>query len=82
MMLFMFCSCEHKGPVQRHTHTINTWSPSSSPPHQVLEERRQLFGEHGELEEGGADLGVLPADTVVPELLHGLDVLLLIVHVG
>lgn len=51
-------------------------------PHQVFEERRQLFGENGEFEEGGADLGVLSAHTVVSELLHGLDVLLLVVHMS
>lgn len=52
----------------------------ASDPHQVLEERRQLFGEDGELEEGRADLDVLPRNAVVSELLHGLDVLLLDVH--
>ena len=51
-------------------------------PHQVFEKRRQLPGENGELYEGGADVGVLPAHAVVPELLNGLDVLLLVVHVG
>lgn len=54
----------------------------ASTPHQVLEERRQLFGENGELEEGGADGGVLAAHTVVSEFLQGLDVLLLVLHMS
>lgn len=51
-------------------------------PHQVLEERCQLFGEHGEPEEGRAHIRVLPADQVLSELLQGLDILFLIVHMS
>lgn len=53
-----------------------------SAPHQVFEKCRQLFGENSEISEGGADFDVVSGNTVLPELVHGLDVLLLIVHVS
>lgn len=51
-------------------------------PHQVLEERCQLSGENDKLDEGRADIVVIPGQVVFPELVHGLNVLLLIFHVS
>lgn len=54
-------------------------------PHQVLEERCQLSGENVKLDEGRADIAVIPVtpgQVVFPELVHGLNVLLLIFHVS
>lgn len=54
-------------------------------PHQVLEEGCQLSGENDKLDEGRADIAVIPVtpgQVVFPELVHGLNVLLLIFHVS
>lgn len=83
MMLFMFCICKqevHKSSNRTGCRT-GPWELQGYP-HQVLEERCQFFGKNSEPEEGRADLGILPADQVFSELLHGLDVLVLIVHVS
>lgn len=50
--------------------------------HQVLEEGSELFREDSKLKEGGPHFRVLPTHTVLPKLLHRLDVLLLVVKVG
>lgn len=49
--------------------------------YQVFEERCQLLGEDGELEEGAPQVWVISAHAVAPELLQGLGVLLFVFHV-
>lgn len=56
--------------------------PAGSAAHQVLEERGDLAGEDGQVEEAGGELVVVLGEVVVAEVLQGLAVLLLVIHVG
>lgn len=56
--------------------------PAGSGAHQVLEERGDLAGEDGQVEEAGGELVVVLGEVVVAEILQGLAVLLLVIHVG
>lgn len=49
--------------------------------HQVLQQRRQLLGEGGELDEGRPQVGVVPADEVAAEFVQSLSVVLFILDV-
>lgn len=50
--------------------------------HQVLEERGDLAGEDGQVEEAGGELVVVLGEVVVAKVLQGFTVLLLIFHMG
>lgn len=52
-----------------------------SAPHQVLQQRRQLLGEGGELDEGRPQVRVVPADEVAAKLVQSLSVVLFVLHV-
>lgn len=56
--------------------------PAGLGAHQVLEERGDLAGEDGQVEEAGGELVVVLGEVVVAEILQGLAVLLLVIHVG
>lgn len=49
--------------------------------HQVLEEGGELLGEGGELDEGRAQVRVVPAYEVAAKLVQGLGIVLLILDV-
>lgn len=61
---------------------VQTLRAETSAPHQVFEQRRQLFGEKSKIVEGRSDLDVVSGETVLPKLIHGLDVLLLVFHMS
>lgn len=49
--------------------------------HQVLQQRRQLLGEGGELDESCAQVGVVPADEVATKFVQSLGVVFFILDV-
>lgn len=50
--------------------------------YQILEESRDLSGEHGQVQEAGGDLVVVLRQVTVPQVFQQLYVLLLTVRVG
>lgn len=68
MVLLMFCICKQEvvSPDGAHPGEVD-WDLLH--PHQVLEERHQLFGEEGELQKGRAHLDLVPAHQVLSKLL-------------
>lgn len=53
-----------------------------SGPHQVLEECSHFAGEHGQVQEAGGQLMTVLGQVAIAQGLHGLSVLLLVLHMA